>query len=334
MTACLTNQQLLTAIKTLPDFSEVTATDISRLSGGLCNVNVKVKQANRIVVIRFLTATDASNSVDRQREFDHQLLAAKANIAPQPHKLYDISWLQCHFGEAWHPLAKQFCGVMVVDYCAGYALLSANQSTLAQLQSLGTSLAISLATLVAAVHQLPYQALDQGACLNSSICDEYQSPYKRLNDYWQLVSQGNDSGNEELGLQHQLVMTELLKQLKELTPGNLCLIHGDLNGGNIIVGSNQLWLIDWEFSALDDPYIDLASVLVEFNLTPSQRQLFLNQYETAATSIDLARLALLESYYCALCWLWFKLQPSELAEHGDGERYYNHLHAHFALAKG
>ena len=34
--------------------------------------------------------------------------------------------------------------------------------------------------------------------------------------------------------------------------------HHDLNPGNILVGSKQLWLIDWELAGQGDPYDDLA----------------------------------------------------------------------------
>jgi len=211
--------------------------------------------------------------------------------------------------------------VMVVDYCVGDTLLLTNQPTVNQVKS--------LADLVAGVHQLPYQVPVHNACLPHPTLVEYQSPYQRLSHYWQLCCHRNS----EFGLQHQLVMTELLNQLKALSCKQLCLIHGDINRGNIINGARQLWLIDWEFSALDDPYIDLASVLVEFRLAPAQRQLFFNQYETRALPIDLARLEQFEAYYCALCWLWFKLQPDDTAESGGGEYYFHLFTLHWQNAK-
>ncbi|NRA54892.1 MAG: phosphotransferase [Gammaproteobacteria bacterium] len=305
MSSLLTDQLLLQVINKLPSFNEITIENISRLAGGLCNVNVLVEQQNSSQVIRFLTAVDLQNGVDREREFNHQRLAANSHFTPVPRQYYTSGQLQQLCGEQWHQLTNWCHGIMIVDYCSGRSLASLKVLNSAELKA--------LANLVAGVHQIPNQ--------EHMIAGESVSPFKRLSDYWHLCT----SNNEQFKGRHQIVVTELINRLKELTSHTYCLIHGDINRGNIIVGATQLWLIDWEFSAFNDPYIDLASVMVELKLAAQDRAQFIAQYAQVSFEVDQARLQLFECYYCAMCWLWLQLQPNEMISNADGEYYYRRM---------
>jgi thiamine kinase-like enzyme len=57
----------------------------------------------------------------------------------------------------------------------------------------------------------------------------------------------------------------------------LVLSHGDLSVGNILF-SNSIYLIDWEYSGVQDRYFDLASICEGFKLTKCQERKFLRLY--------------------------------------------------------
>tara|TARA_R110001606_G_scaffold160670_2_gene304635 strand:+ start:6244 stop:7152 length:909 start_codon:yes stop_codon:yes gene_type:complete len=76
-------------------------------------------------------------------------------------------------------------------------------------------------------------------------------------------------------------LTSLLKQLtppEMILPPVLC--HNDLNPKNILMDSEQLWLIDWEYSGVGDPLFDLAVVVKSHNLDARQTVLLLSSYRS------------------------------------------------------
>jgi len=55
------------------------------------------------------------------------------------------------------------------------------------------------------------------------------------------------------------------------------LCHHDLNPYNLI-WHDRLTLIDWEYAGVNDRYFDLASIIVEFKLSKTQKGSFLDHY--------------------------------------------------------
>lgn len=54
--------------------------------------------------------------------------------------------------------------------------------------------------------------------------------------------------------------------------------HNDLVPQNWIISKDRLYLLDWEYSAINDPAFDLASLISEFNLEKNLRKRVLNLY--------------------------------------------------------
>ncbi|WP_422383806.1 choline/ethanolamine kinase family protein [Roseibium album] len=54
--------------------------------------------------------------------------------------------------------------------------------------------------------------------------------------------------------------------------------HGDLSPGNCLASSGNLWLIDWEYSAMAVPAWDLAYAILEHGFSGTQEAAFLNAY--------------------------------------------------------
>ncbi len=71
--------------------------------------------------------------------------------------------------------------------------------------------------------------------------------------------------------------------------------HNDLNPGNVLFGSEQAWLVDWEAAFAADRYVDLAALANFFAESESDKEVILQSYFGAATSdVHRARLFLMQ----------------------------------------
>lgn len=61
-------------------------------------------------------------------------------------------------------------------------------------------------------------------------------------------------------------------------PDRLC--HNDLKEGNFLFTSNKIYLIDYEYAGLNDPYFDIASFIAENDLNYQETITFLKAYFT------------------------------------------------------
>lgn len=69
--------------------------------------------------------------------------------------------------------------------------------------------------------------------------------------------------------------------------------HNDLLAANFIDDGERIWLIDWEYAAMGDPYFDLGNLAVNLELNHAQHPALLAAYGVEAGAKNLARLALM-----------------------------------------
>ena len=81
--------------------------------------------------------------------------------------------------------------------------------------------------------------------------------------------------------------------------------HQDLNPKNVFF-SRHARVIDWEYAGINDRYFDLASVCVEFMLTPQEERFFLNRYFRYRKKADYKKLEAYKVVYRAICDVWFE----------------------------
>ena len=79
--------------------------------------------------------------------------------------------------------------------------------------------------------------------------------------------------------------------------------HNDLTPRNILWESDRVWLVDFEYSGLNDPCFDLAAVSVEFDLTDHDRELWRTICQTH-TPCPEPKFAALQTLYRALWRQW------------------------------
>ena len=71
---------------------------------------------------------------------------------------------------------------------------------------------------------------------------------------------------------------EIAQRIEARRPGTtLCPCHNDLLNANFINGE-RLWIVDWEYAGMGDPYFDLGNFAVNHELDPEGEQLLLESY--------------------------------------------------------
>ena len=70
--------------------------------------------------------------------------------------------------------------------------------------------------------------------------------------------------------------------------------HNDLLPGNMLFGSDRVWLLDYEYAGMNDAFFDLANLSVNCQLTPSADAELLTLYFGAVTDVRWARLQLMK----------------------------------------
>jgi thiamine kinase-like enzyme len=68
--------------------------------------------------------------------------------------------------------------------------------------------------------------------------------------------------------------------------------HNDLLAANFIDDGRNIWIIDWEYAAMGDPFFDLGNFAANQRLDAKQRETLLGLYSGAARANELARLEL------------------------------------------
>lgn len=76
-----------------------------------------------------------------------------------------------------------------------------------------------------------------------------------------------------------------LSTIQSIKPFSLGICHHDLHLANFVEQNNQLYLIDWEYSAISDPALEIALFFYSNKLTKKQQKFFLN-YFLSLTKFD------------------------------------------------
>ena len=69
--------------------------------------------------------------------------------------------------------------------------------------------------------------------------------------------------------------------------------HNDLLASNFIDDGATIWIIDWEYAGMGDPFFDLGNFAVNQSLDNERCELLLQYYFGEARSADLAHLHLM-----------------------------------------
>lgn len=84
----------------------------------------------------------------------------------------------------------------------------------------------------------------------------------------------------------------------------LCVCHRDLNPQNCAWSEGKAHIIDWDFSGVDTPYLDLAMLTDYAEFSPAETALFARATLGEPTAIDMARIAVMRFVNSVREWAW------------------------------
>ncbi|SHF26861.1 thiamine kinase [Microbulbifer donghaiensis] len=151
-----------------------------------------------------------------------------------------------------------------------------------------------LARLLRRIHALPAidARLDAGA---------------KAASYWQSIDERADFCEPLRALAQQA--PQYIAAALDMSTG-ACLCHNDLLASNLIAGEDgNLYAVDWEYTAMGDPFYELAVIVEEYRLNKQRQQLLLAEYLNRPLSRqDWRRLDRWRVIYGYLTLLWYAVQ--------------------------
>ena len=94
--------------------------------------------------------------------------------------------------------------------------------------------------------------------------------------------------------------------------------HIDLVPENFIESpQGHLYLIDWEYSSMNDPMWDLAALFLESEFTSQEEEAFLSHYESDQTPVSREKIAIYKILQDAIWSLWTVYKEEQGADFGD-----------------
>jgi thiamine kinase len=178
--------------------------------------------------------------------------------------------------------------VLVTRYVSGRAWASRDVRTLANLQR--------IADVLRKLHALPVPQGVQALDLMESV-----------RGYWNTLLERGLAAKAGTPKMRERARENIADLAADIVP---CLCHNDVHHLNII-DAGRVWLIDWEYAAVGDPYFDLASVCCYHELSDDLRRCLLRAYWGYYSAESFDRLQ-------RMCWvfnyirdLWFAVREME-----------------------
>lgn len=100
--------------------------------------------------------------------------------------------------------------------------------------------------------------------------------FKKIEEYEKLLKESNGTNFKDYSIvkQQVLKLKEVLNNLgEESVP-----CHNDTVPENLVKSDDKLYLVDWEYSGMNDPMWDLAAHCLECDFSKEEEELFLNLY--------------------------------------------------------
>ena len=140
------------------------------------------------------------------------------------------------------------------------------------------------------------------------------APFEEIKKYESLIQGGISYPNYEdvrksvLSLKNELEKIGIDKKS----------CHIDLVPENFIEAPDgHLYLIDWEYSSMNDPMWDLAALFLESEFTPEEEDSFLSYYESEQTPVSREKIRIYKILQDIIWSLWTIYKEENGADFGD-----------------
>lgn len=140
------------------------------------------------------------------------------------------------------------------------------------------------------------------------------APFEEIKKYESLIEEKIPYANYEVVRKE---VFSLEKRLADLgVDRKSC--HIDLVPENFIESpQGRLYLIDWEYSSMNDPMWDLAALFLESEFTRQEEEAFLSHYESEQTPVSREKIAIYKILQDAIWSLWTVYKEEQGADFGD-----------------
>ena len=140
------------------------------------------------------------------------------------------------------------------------------------------------------------------------------APFEEIKKYESLIEEKIPYANYEAVRE---AVFSLEKRLTDLgVDRKSC--HIDLVPENFIESpQGRLYLIDWEYSSMNDPMWDLAALFLESEFTSQEEEVFLSHYESDQTPVSREKIAIYKILQDTIWSLWTVYKEEQGADFGD-----------------
>lgn len=140
------------------------------------------------------------------------------------------------------------------------------------------------------------------------------APFEEIKKYESLIEEKIPYANYETVREE---VFSLEKRLADLgVDRKSC--HIDLVPENFIESpQGRLYLIDWEYSSMNDPMWDLAALFLESEFTRQEEEAFLSHYESDQTPVSREKIAIYKILQDTIWSLWTVYKEEQGADFGD-----------------
>ena len=140
------------------------------------------------------------------------------------------------------------------------------------------------------------------------------APFEEIKKYESLIEEKIPYANYE-AVREEVFSLE--KRLADLgVDRKSC--HIDLVPENFIESpQGRIYLIDWEYSSMNDPMWDLAALFLESEFTRQEEEAFLSHYESEQTPVSREKIAIYKILQDAIWSLWTVYKEEQGADFGD-----------------
>ena len=140
------------------------------------------------------------------------------------------------------------------------------------------------------------------------------APFEEIKKYESLIEEKIPYANYEVVREE---VFSLEKRLADLgVDRKSC--HIDLVPENFIESpQGRLYLIDWEYSSMNDPMWDLAALFLESEFTRQEEEVFLSYYESDQTPVSREKITIYKILQDTIWSLWTVYKEEQGADFGD-----------------
>ncbi|MEE9335033.1 MAG: choline/ethanolamine kinase family protein [Granulosicoccaceae bacterium] len=265
--------RVLAALREAPKFADVESADTITRLGGLTNLVHRVDFADSSVIVR-ISGDGTEEYIDRSVELHNAYAAARAGVSPE-----------VIFG-------RPETGLMISRTVPGIETMTPAlfQSRVGSPARAGTAL----------------QKLH-----NSGETFEFRFElFSMIEDYLKILSTKDVSLPE--GYYDVVTAANPLKDVLDQADVPLAPCHCDPLCENFLDDGSVMWIVDWEYSGMNDPLWDVGDLSVEAGLNAAQDAELMEAYfGRTPTDAEMGRMVIYKAM-CDLLWtLWGLIQHAD-----------------------